>query len=126
MPTPRTLLGISALLLAAGVALGAFGAHGLKDKLISADMEIYNKAVLYHLIHALGIGMVALSAMARSELEGAAVRGGALLLIGVLIFSGSLYLLVLTNTRWLGAITPIGGTLLIAGWLTLAWSILRY
>ena len=115
----------STLLLATGVMFGAFGAHALRDRLPATDLDIYNKAVMYQLIHALGIGMIALLGMTQLDLQSACLRGGAILLAGTIIFSGSLYLLVLTDTRWLGAITPIGGTLMIAGWLMLTWSIYR-
>jgi len=95
-------------------ALGAFGAHSLKETLASSGMlEVWNKAVLYHFLHA-----VALVAFA---LHGIGNHGAYyLLLAGIFFFSGSLYLLALTNIRWLGAITPIGGLCFLAGW---AWLI---
>lgn len=103
---------IAAALCFLAVALGAFGAHGLRPTLeANGTLDAWNKAVLYHLAHA-----VALIALA---LHGAANRGALyLLLAGVLIFSGSLYILAVTNVRWLGAITPIGGLCFLAGW---AW-----
>lgn len=119
------LFAASTLLLALGVMSGAFGAHVLKDKLTPGDLEIYNKAVLYQLVHALGIGMTALIALTQGDLAQAATRAGNLLLLGIVIFSGSLYLLVLTDTRWLGAITPIGGTIMIASWIYLSWVIIK-
>jgi uncharacterized membrane protein YgdD (TMEM256/DUF423 family) len=91
----------------AGVALGAFGAHGLKDILAAHQATaIWQTAVLYHLVHA----VAALWAAERNALT---VR---LWTAGVVIFSGSLYLLALTNLRWLGAVTPLGGLLFLAGW----------
>lgn len=111
--------------MAAGVAMGAFGAHALKTRLTPGDMEIYQKAVLYQITHALGIGMVALIGLTKAELAQSSLLAGSVLLAGVAIFSGSLYLLVLTDTRWLGAITPIGGSLLIAGWLILSFALLK-
>jgi uncharacterized membrane protein YgdD (TMEM256/DUF423 family) len=106
------LFRIAAALCFLAVALGAFGAHGLKGVLqANATLDIWNKAVLYHLAHA-----VALVALA---LHAAANRGACYLLIaGIVIFSGTLYLLAVTNVRWLGAITPIGGLCFLAGW---AW-----
>ena len=111
-----SLLRIAAALCFVAVALGAFGAHGLKALLeTNGTTDAWNKAVLYHLAHA-----VALVALA---LHGAANRGAFyLLLAGVLIFSGSLYILAVTNVRWLGAITPIGGLCFLAGWLWLVAS----
>lgn len=107
---------IAAALCFLAVALGAFGAHGLKPTLeANGTIDAWNKAVLYHLAHA--VALVALS------LHGAAQRGALyLLLAGVLIFSGTLYLLAITNVRWLGAITPIGGLCFLAGWAWLIFS----
>jgi len=108
-----TFFRIASTLCFLAVALGAFGAHSLKPVLeANGTIDAWNKAVLYHLAHA-----VALLALA---LHGTASRGAlSLLLAGVLIFSGSLYLLAITNLRWLGAITPIGGLCFLAGWLWL-------
>ncbi|MFM7181757.1 MAG: DUF423 domain-containing protein [Verrucomicrobiales bacterium] len=98
-----------------GVALGAFGAHGLKDYFTAhpTHAEWWQKASLYHLTHT----VAALGALAL----GARRLPIVLFLFGILIFSGTLYLMALTNERWLGAITPIGGTALLAGWLALAF-----
>lgn len=107
---------IAALLTAAGVGLGAFGAHGLKDLLARNDTTaIWHTAVLYHLLHG-----VALFAMA--QVPSAQFRRGPWwsLLVGVLIFSGSLYVLALSGVRWLGAITPLGGVAFLVGWIWLA------
>jgi uncharacterized membrane protein YgdD (TMEM256/DUF423 family) len=110
-----TLFRIAAALCFVAVALGAFGAHALKATLQSSGMlDAWNKAVLYHLVHA-----VALVALA---LYGAGNRGAYLLLAaGILFFSGSLYTMALTNLRWLGAITPLGGLCFLAGW---AWLVI--
>jgi len=95
------------------VALGAFGAHALKEVLIAnAMVEVWNKAVLYHFIHAL-----ALLVLAALPVVSRAASG--LFVAGIVIFSGSLYLLALTNAKWLGAITPIGGLCFLAGWVCL-------
>ena len=108
------LFRIAAALCFLGVALGAFGAHGLKQILEAHGMlDVWNKAVFYHLIHAVALLVLALFA--------AANRGPWwLLFAGILIFSGSLYVMALTNIRWLGAITPIGGLCFLAGWAWLA------
>lgn len=109
------LFRVAAGLCFLAVALGAFGAHGLKGTLeANGTLDAWNKAVLYHLAHA--IALLALS------LHGTQNRGALYLLVaGVAIFSGSLYLLAITNVRWLGAITPIGGLCFLAGW---AWLII--
>lgn len=96
------------------VALGAFGAHGLHDLLVKNDtLEIWKTASMYHLIHAVVLLFVA---------DGRPLRlvPWILFLSGILVFSGSLYLLAVTNAHWLGAITPVGGLCLLAGWLWLA------
>lgn len=109
---------IGAILMALGVMLGAFGAHALKDRLDAYSLDVYQKAVFYHFIHALGILIVARTQSASNTVC-------ALLLAGIVLFSGSLYLLALTGTRALGAITPFGGLAFIAAWLLLAYHLLR-
>ena len=96
------------------VALGAFGAHGLKELLAqNGTAAIWDKAVFYHFIHALMLFLLA---------ERRKIPAGAWwsFLLGIVVFSGSLYLLAVTNARWLGAITPVGGLSLLAGWLLLS------
>jgi uncharacterized membrane protein YgdD (TMEM256/DUF423 family) len=112
MDRDRILL-LAALLGASAVALGAFGAHGLKGHVDAAGLATWKTAAGYHLAHA-----VALAAIAEERHALAAKAFTA----GVLLFSGSLYLLVLTGVGWLGAITPLGGLFLIGGWLALAWA----
>ena len=95
------------------VALGAFGAHALKETLAAnATTDVWNKAVLYHFVHALALLVLAM-------LPAASRAASSLLVAGIVIFSGSLYLLALTNARWLGAITPLGGLCFLAGWICL-------
>ena len=110
----RLALRITAILGFLAVALGAFGAHGLKDLLArNGTTDIWEKAVLYHFIHVLVMLVLAL----RPEF----IRGAWIsLLIGVLVFSGSLYLLAVTGLKWLGAITPIGGAAFLVGWVWIA------
>jgi uncharacterized membrane protein YgdD (TMEM256/DUF423 family) len=111
------LLGSVAMVLA--VALGAFGAHGLKKTLPPDLMAIYETAVNYHFYHALGLLAVGLLALHLPE--SALLRWtGILLMVGVLLFSGSLYALSLSGIRGLGAITPFGGMAFITAWLLLA------
>lgn len=115
---------IACCLIAAGIGLGAFGAHGLADKLSAKDLGIFEKAVFYHLVHALALLILNSSTPLRSWVSENCLRNTSLLLLfGILVFSGSLYLLVILQQRWLGAITPIGGISFILGWIYLAWNI---
>lgn len=111
--------GISGFL---AVALGAFGAHGLKSRLADvADgakrLAWWETAAHYHLLHALALGLVAF-VVARAP---AARFAGYAFVFGSLVFAGSLYAMALGGPRWLGAVTPLGGLGLLAGWATLAW-----
>lgn len=113
------------LLIAAAVMLGAFGAHGLKERLSIADMAVYQTAVQYHFYHGIGISLVGLIAVTFPNVKN--IRWSAsFLLMGVLLFSGSLYLMVMFKLRWLGILTPVGGILFIAGWFHLAFVLFRY
>lgn len=104
---------IAGALGALAVMTGAFGAHGLEDKVTPERLETWRTAAHYHLVHAVALGLVA----AHPETPKWA---GILFTAGILVFAGSLYLLVLLDKGWLGAITPIGGLCLIAGWIALA------
>ncbi len=115
-----------AILMALGVILGAFGAHGLREKLDAYSMGVYEKAVFYHVIHALGLLVVSFLPKTGTFSEFATSWVCGLLLAGIVIFSGSLYLLAITGNRSLGAITPIGGVSFIAAWLVLAWFVMRH
>ena len=108
-------LRVAAALCFLAVAMGAFGAHALKARFeMTGMLDVWNKAVLYHFLHA-----IALLALA---LHGAGNRAVYfLLLAGIVLFSGSLYAMALTNSRWLGAITPLGGLCFLAGW---AWLVI--
>jgi uncharacterized membrane protein YgdD (TMEM256/DUF423 family) len=114
-----------AILLALAVILGAFGAHGLRGRLDAYLMSVFEKAVFYHFIHALGLLMVSILPKTGALSESAAQWVCGLLLAGILIFSGSLYALALTGVRVLGAVTPVGGLAFIAAWVVLAWVLLR-
>jgi uncharacterized membrane protein YgdD (TMEM256/DUF423 family) len=116
---------IGALGLALAVMLRAFGAHALRARLDAYSMGIWERAVFYHFVHMLGLLIVPLF-----ERSGALSRAARewvcwLLLAGVVLFCGSLYLLALTGVRTLGAVTPLGGLSFIAAWLLLAVAILR-
>jgi uncharacterized membrane protein YgdD (TMEM256/DUF423 family) len=119
----RTFAWIGATLGFLAVAAGAFGAHALRSRLTPEDLEIFETAARYQMYHALAL-LAAAWAVGRWP-GGAALACGWLFLGGTLVFSGSLYLLVLTGQRWLGAVTPIGGLALLAGWLALTWAAAR-
>ena len=116
---------IGAAGLGLAVMLGAFGAHGLRGRLDAYSMGIYERAVFYQFIHAMGLLVVPILARMNALRPSTGTLVCALLLAGIVIFSGSLYLLALTGTRWLGAITPIGGACFIAAWLLLAIALAR-
>jgi LPXTG-motif cell wall-anchored protein len=110
-----------AILMALAVGLGAFGAHGLRGRLDDYRMGVYERAVFYHFVHALGLLIVAFLPKTGTFSEFATSWVGTLLVAGIFFFSGSLYLLAITGNRMLGAITPIGGVCFIAAWMMLAW-----
>ena len=116
---------LGSVLMALAVAAGAFGAHGLRNKLDAYSMSVYEKAVFYHFVHALGILLIAVLARTGAITSAGQGRAAWLLFIGILIFSGSLYALAISGIRILGAITPIGGVAFIAGWLVLAYEATR-
>ena len=118
-------IGIGAALLALAVGLGAFGAHVLKERLDAYSISVYEKAVFYHFVHALGILLVALLARTNAISPAGEQRVAWLLLIGIVVFSGSLYALAISGVRILGAITPVGGVAFILGWLVLIYEAVR-
>ena len=110
----------------AAVMLGAFGAHALSDRLDDYARGVFETAVQYHFYHSLALLAVGLLAVSQPQTV-MLKSSGWLFFIGILIFSGSLYLLSITGVRWLGAITPLGGLAFIAGWACLAatgWKLL--
>lgn len=115
----RTWLAIGSILMFLAVAFGAFGRHALKPRLSPEMLETFEVATRYLVYHALAL--IAVSLLAPRTGVVVQVAGG-LFAVGIVIFSGSLYALALTGTRWLGAVTPIGGLLLLAGWLALVWA----
>lgn len=114
---------IGAVLGLTGVALGAFGAHLLEGRIDERSQEVYEIGVRYQMYHALALFAVAW-VISRWP-DGGAVGAGWAMVVGTVIFSGSLYALAGTGYRWFGAITPIGGIALLVGWALLAWSLLR-
>ena len=123
--TARLALTLAAAFLFAAVGAGAFGAHALKDKLAPDLMAVYQTAVQYHFWHALGLLAVGILMLQKSD-TGALAVAAWLLVVGVLLFSGSLYALALTGVRGLGAVTPIGGVALLAAWAAVAWAAWRW
>jgi uncharacterized membrane protein YgdD (TMEM256/DUF423 family) len=119
----RLFVILGALSAGMAVALGAFAAHGLRGRLSADLLATFEVGARYQMYHALGL-LAAGWAISRWP-GGAVTAAGWLFLAGTLVFSGSLYLLSLTGQKWLGAITPIGGAALLAGWLALAWAAAR-
>jgi len=107
-----------------GVALGAFAAHGLRSTLSPADLATFETGVRYQMYHAFALLVVA-GALARWEGAMTAVAAGWMFVAGIVLFSGSLYVLVTTGPRWMGAVTPLGGVAFLVGWALLAWTALR-
>jgi len=113
----KTILITASVVLALAVIIGAFGAHGLKSHLSSDSMQTYKIGVEYHFYHGLGLFLIGVLSilMPSSLLNWSAI----FLFFGIILFSGSLYLLAVTGIKWLGAITPLGGLSFIAGWVLL-------
>lgn len=119
----RLFFSLASLLGALGVALGAFGAHAMRGRVAEEMLANYQTGIRYHFYHTLALFAVVI-AIQRWPNSNLAVIAGWLFIIGVVIFSGSLYVMTFTGLRWLGAITPIGGVSLIAAWICLlltAW-----
>jgi uncharacterized membrane protein YgdD (TMEM256/DUF423 family) len=122
----KLFITLAALSGMCAVALGAFGAHALKNRFDDYALGVFQTAVQYHFYHSLTL--LAVGVIALNQPDNALLRSsGWLFLVGILVFSGSLYLLSLSGMRWLGAVTPIGGLAFIAGWGCLAatgWKLL--
>ena len=119
----RLWIGLGALYGFLAVALGAFGAHALKARLSADMLAVWRTGVEYHFYHALALLMLGL--VARQMPSPAINAGGVCFAAGVLLFSGSLYALALSGIRVLGAITPLGGLLFLAGWALLGYAVLK-
>ncbi len=120
----KLFLVIGSIAMALSVAIGAFGAHGLEPRLTERMMKNYQTGVQYHMIHGIGlvaVGLAALKVASTGLLSGA----GWSFIIGIVLFSGSLYAMALTGITKLGAITPIGGLAFIVGWVLLATAVIR-
>ncbi|HPE76754.1 MAG TPA: DUF423 domain-containing protein [Draconibacterium sp.] len=113
----KQILMAASILLALAVAIGAFGAHGLKARLSAEMIMIYKTGVEYHFYHALGLLLIGVLSV--SYPSGLLNWSAILLVTGIFLFSGSLYVLAISGMKWLGAITPLGGLSFIAGWVLL-------
>jgi uncharacterized membrane protein YgdD (TMEM256/DUF423 family) len=119
----RTFAALGAMLAGLAVAAGAFGAHGLRDRLAPDMLAVFETAARYQMYHALAL--IAVAWVTVRWPDGSASLAGWLFVAGIVVFSGSLYVLALSGVRWLGAITPLGGVCFLVGWAVLAWSIWR-
>lgn len=115
--TGKQIIQTAAIFGAIAVGIGAFGAHGLKEILEETGrIETFETAVKYHFYHSLGLFLIGILALVKPEWKGLSFSA-ICMIIGIFIFSGSLYILSLTGITWLGAITPLGGVAFILGWL---------
>lgn len=118
------MLSLAGTNAALAIALGAFGAHALKARLEPRLLEVFHTAVLYHLFHSLGLAVVGLTAL--KIVNSRALAGsGWLMLAGIVLFCGSLYVLSVTGSRWLGAATPLGGVAFFLAWILFTAAALR-
>ncbi|OYX15458.1 MAG: hypothetical protein B7Z16_13345 [Algoriphagus sp. 32-45-6] len=123
--TGKNILVMAGISGALAVGLGAFGAHGLEPILIqNGRLDTFETAVSYHFYHTLGLLGLGILALIKPEWKGLSLAAWGMFL-GVLIFSGSLYILSLTGITWLGAITPVGGVGFILGWLALVYVMIK-
>jgi uncharacterized membrane protein YgdD (TMEM256/DUF423 family) len=122
----RLFITVGALSAFVAVAAGAFGAHALRERLTGSSLDIFQTGAQYQMYHALATLAVG-ALLARFSIDGSTwlTAAGWLFVAGTILFSGSLYLLALTDVRWLGAITPLGGLAFLIGWLALAVGIWR-
>ncbi len=119
----RLFFTLGAVFAGLAVLFGAFGAHALRQSLSPEDLATFETGVRYQMYHAFGLVVVA---WALTQWETTAVAAsGWFFVAGIVLFSGSLYVLVLSGARWLGAVTPLGGVAFLIGWTLLAWSALR-
>ncbi len=117
---PKIFLAVGGLYGLLGVALGAFGAHGLRDRLDPSQLSSWQTAVQYQLFHGLALLVVGVWLL---QTGAEALRyAGAFFTVGVALFSGSIYILVLTSASWLGLVTPFGGLFLMVGWLAVIYA----
>lgn len=113
----KTILLTASVVLTLAVIIGAFGAHGLKSHLTNEMLQVYKTGVEYHFYHALGLLLIGVLSV--SIPSGLLNWSAIFLTLGIVLFSGSLYVLAITGIKWIGAITPLGGLSFIAGWILL-------
>lgn len=123
-PGARLFLLLGALLALAAVLLGAFGAHGLKSRLSPDLLLVWQTGVQYHFFHALGLVLLGLAFFHLPDSSTLRVSAW-LMTAGIVLFSGSLYVLALTGQKWLGAVAPLGGTAFLLAWGAFAWAVFR-
>ncbi len=119
----RWILAAGGLLIAAATLLGALGAHALQSRVAPDRLEVYETAVRYHFYH--GLGLLAIGLAARAIDSGLLRAAAILVIVGIVLFSGSLYALTFGAPRVIGVMTPVGGVALIAGWIVFAAAVLR-
>ena len=120
----KLFLSLGSLLALAAVALGAFGAHGLKARLAPEMLAVWQTAAQYHFYHSLGLLLVGLAFFHLPD--AAPLRAsGWLMVAGIALFSGSLYALAISGEKWLGAVAPVGGTAFLLAWSSFTWAVLR-
>lgn len=123
-PTVKHFLILGGINAALVVMLGAIGAHGLKTRLTAEMLAVYQTAVHYHLFHALGL--LAVGLVASQVADSVWLKwSGWLMLLGIILFSGSLYVLSVSGLRWLGVVTPFGGVAFIAAWIVFVIAIAK-
>ena len=118
-----TWIVIGACFACLAVVLGAFAAHGLKSKISTEDLAIFETGVRYQMYHSLGL--ILLGLIGFQTAQDIVLFPATMFIIGIIIFSGTLYLIPLTGLRWLGAIAPIGGTAFILGWSFLIYNLIK-
>jgi uncharacterized membrane protein YgdD (TMEM256/DUF423 family) len=119
----KTIIMTASVFLAFAVAIGAFGAHGLKAHLTAEMLQTYKTGVEYHFYHSLGLLLVGVLSL---SIPSNLLNWSAIFLVtGIILFSGSLYVLAISGIKWIGAITPVGGLSFIAGWIFLFLSVLK-
>ena len=123
MNIERIFVILGALFAFVGVAAGAFGAHVLKSRISAEMLAVFEVGVRYQMVHALGL--IAMAWIHTKWPSSLVTTGGWCFVIGIILFSGSLYLLSVSGIRWLGAITPFGGVAFLAGWACMAWAAWR-
>lgn len=122
--TQNSRIALGGIVLFLAVGAGAFGSHGLRGMVPPQLIEIWKTAVLYHLFH--GLGLLVVAGLHQLQPSRILAQAWLTMLAGMLLFSGSLYLIVLTGSRWLGPITPLGGLTMMASWLLVSWAGLKH